>query len=133
MRKQYHLRIIGSDTYIWDVHKLVEASVVLPIQDFPLTDIAEVNENWWYQESGSVPTPKSIAQHIRLVQQADLAYPIILCAKGWLMDGMHRVVKALSENHETIRAVQFQETPPYDFRNVLLDDLPYPDAPPKLS
>ena len=130
MRKQYHLRTIGSDTHIWDVHKLVDASADLPVHDLPLTDIAEINENWWYQESGSVPTPESIARHIRLVQQANLTYPIILCAKGRLMDGMHRVVKALSENHKTIRAVQFQVTPPYDFRNVLLGDLPYPDEQP---
>ena len=127
MRKQYHLRSIGADTHIWDVHKLVRASKSLPVQHIAISAIAEVNENWWYQEPDAVPTPRSIAQHVALIAQADLSYPIILCANGRLMDGMHRVVKALSEDRKTIYAVQFPVTPPHDFENIPLGDLPYPD------
>jgi hypothetical protein len=62
-----------------------------------------------------------------LVQQADLAYPVLLCAEGRLMDGMHRLVKALLEQRECVQAVRFPVTPKPDDINVAADDLPYPD------
>lgn len=127
MRKQYHLRLNGADTHVWDVHKLIRATRDLTPLTVPIDDIAELDENWWYQEPGALPTPRSMAHHMALAQKTDLAYPIILCAKGRLMDGMHRVVKALMENREHVLAVRFPLTPAPDFMNVSLDDLPYPD------
>ncbi|MEP5728308.1 MAG: hypothetical protein ABJL67_02925 [Sulfitobacter sp.] len=126
MRKQYHSRSVGSDTYIWDVDKLVTAAASLEVRRVPVTDVAEINENWWYQDDQMIPTPKAIAAHMRLVLEADLQYPIILCAQGRLMDGMHRVVKSLIQNKPDIRVVRFDVTPPHDFVNVALDSLPYP-------
>ncbi len=93
----------------------------------PLTAIAELDEDWWYEHKGTVPTPRSIAAHLELVRATDLAYPIILCAEGRLMDGMHRVVKALSQGETHILAVRFTMTPEPDYINKSLDDLPYPD------
>ena len=127
MRKQYHSRMVGSDTWVWDVHKLIRAAKDLDIHNVRIDDIAEVDENWWYQEPGAEPTPKSIAHHLQLVEKTDLTYPIILCAEGRLMDGMHRVVKALAEHREHVRAVRFPVTPAPDFKNVSLADLPYFD------
>ncbi len=129
MRKQYHHRKVGADTHVWDVHKLVRAAKEFSVRDVPLKSIAEIDENWWYQEPGAVPSPRSMADHMVLVQETDLAHPIVLCAEGRLMDGMHRVVKALMEKRETISAVRFPVTPPPDFVNVSLDDLPYYDEP----
>ena len=127
LRKQYHRRQVGGDVHIWDVHRLLRAARSLPIQDVPLNQIAELDEDWWYAEPGAVPTPRFIADHVKLVHEVDPAYPILLCAKGRLMDGMHRVVRALSERRDAIRAKRFAITPPPDFVNVSLDDLPYPD------
>lgn len=125
MRKQYHSRQVGNDTHIWDVHRLVRLSKSLPVQSVDLSEIKELDENWWYQEPGSVPTPRSMAQHMILVRQTNLEHPVILCAEGRLMDGMHRVVKALAEGSSTISAVKFETTPEPDHMNVSLDDLPY--------
>ena len=127
MRKQYHLRQVGSHTHVWDVHKLIRAARDLPRLDFPVDDIAELDKNWWYQEPGAVATPRSIAHHMALVGKTDLAHPIVLCSKGRLMDGMHRVVKAVMEGRRHILAVRFAITPAPDFVDVSLDDLPYPD------
>lgn len=129
MRKQYHLRRVGPDTHVWDVHKLVRAARNLPRLDLPLRQIAELDENWWYQEPGAVPTPRSLAHHMALVVETDLSHPVILCAEGRLMDGMHRAVKAEMEKRERILAVRFPVTPEPDFVNVSLDDLPYPNEP----
>jgi hypothetical protein len=40
---------------------------------------------------------------------------------------MHRVVKPVMENREHLQAIRFPATPAPDYRNVSLEDLPYPD------
>ena len=126
MRKQYHSRVVGSDLYVWDVHRLVRKSKALKVLSIPLSEIAEVDENWWYDDPDSPPTPRSIAAHMALVEQTDLDHPILLCADGRLMDGMHRVLKALLEKRERILAVRFPVTPEPDYINASIDELPYP-------
>ncbi|PHQ78565.1 MAG: hypothetical protein COB65_13725 [Thalassobium sp.] len=127
MRTQYHCRQVGSDTLIWDIHRLVRLARGIAPHTIPLSDIAEVYENWWFKDQTMIPTPKAIAAHMALVQACDLAHPLILCSEGRLMDGMHRAVKAVLENRRTVQVVQFSQTPEPDFMNVSLDDLPYRD------
>jgi hypothetical protein len=127
MRKQYHTRSWGNDRLTWDVHRLVRLSQLLPVETIPVSEIAEVDELWWYQGGSDIPTPRSIAEHMQLIDGADLRWPILLCAEGRLMDGMHRVVKALKERREDILAIRFHPTPEPDFVNVDVDALPYPD------
>lgn len=93
----------------------------------PVNGIAEADENWWYSDAENVPTPRSIASHLALSNEVDPLHPIILCAEGRLMDGMHRVVKAIAEGRTHVPAVRFDKTPDPDFVNVPLDDLPYRD------
>lgn len=119
MRKQYHFRQVGDDTYIWDVHRLVKLSQNFKIQQIPVNDIQELNEAYWFPKS--VPTTQQIIEHLQLVNDADLSYPIILCASGRVMDGMHRVAKACISNQSHILAVQFEQTPKPDFINIDAD------------
>ena len=123
MRKQYHFRQAGDDTYIWDVHRLVKLSQNFKIQQIPVNDIQELNEAYWFPKS--VPTTQQIIEHLQLVNDADLSYPIILCASGRVMDGMHRVAKACISNQSDILAVQFEQTPKPDFINIDADLLDY--------
>lgn len=53
-------------------------------------------------------------QHAMQVNEADLSYPIILSKSGAIMDGAHRVCKAILEGERTIRAVRLKEDPPVD-------------------
>jgi hypothetical protein len=55
----------------------------------------------------------------------DLAFPIILSSDGRVMDGMHRVGKALLQNYTEIEAVRFTQDPEPDYIGVQPDDLPY--------
>lgn len=125
MRKQYHFRQVGEDTLIWDVHHLVRLSQNFPIQHIKLNCIQELNEAYWFPNTH--PTTQQIIEHIQLIQEADLSYPIILCADGRVMDGMHRVAKAQLLNQKTIQAVQFEEMPSPDFVNIDEDKLEYED------
>ncbi|EKU57850.1 hypothetical protein ACINWC323_0687 [Acinetobacter sp. WC-323] len=125
MRRQYHFRQVGQDTYIWDVYHLVELTKTFVIKKVTLADIRELNEAYWFPDQ--FPTTQQIIEHFQLVQDADLSYPIILCAEGRLMDGMHRIAKACLLKQEHILAVQFEQTPEPDFINVDEDELVYDD------
>ncbi|MDF1684215.1 MAG: hypothetical protein P1U36_06115 [Legionellaceae bacterium] len=109
----------------WDVDKLIEDSSNLLIKKVVLTDIRELDECFWYDLGGSHPTCRNIVEHAKLIQETDLQYPIILSKDGRVMDGMHRVCKALLKGLKTIKAVQFNNDIPPDFVGINPEQLPY--------
>ncbi len=124
MRRQYHSRIIDGHRLIWDIHRLIQLSKNFPVQQIPLSEIAELDETFWFDET-TKPVCREIALHAKLIAETDLSYPIILSADRRVMDGMHRVCKALIENRATISAVQFQQDPEPDYVDAELDSLSY--------
>jgi hypothetical protein len=62
---------------------------------------------------------------MRLVEATSLEYPIILSSDGRVMDGMHRVVKALVRGFETVEAVRFTTDPEPDHVGREPSELPY--------
>lgn len=123
MRKQYHFRKVAKDTWIWDVDQLIHESANFPVIKILLDDIQELNEFYWFPNQ--FPTTLQLIEHFKLVEDAELSYPIIICPEGRIMDGMHRVAKARMLNLSTIQAVQFKDMPHPDFINVDEDDLNY--------
>ncbi|MFC1679154.1 hypothetical protein ACFL2T_02960 [Elusimicrobiota bacterium] len=90
-----------------------------------LDSIREIDEPFWFGDRNDKATCRAIVEHMRLTKETDLSFPIILSADGRLMDGMHRVAKALLEGRETIEAVKFVQDPKPDYEDVFPDDLPY--------
>ena len=128
MRQQYHSRLVNGERLVWDVNKLVDLIVDLPVKQVSLSDIQELHEEFWYEGDFAVrPTCANVALHAKLIQETDLQYPIVLCPSGRVMDGMHRVCKAHMLGHETIAVVQLEQLPEPDYTNVDLSDLPYDD------
>ena len=127
IRRQYHGRHTDQGYLVWDVRKLLQQAQNLPIIEVPLSEISELDDPYWYQTPDVSPTCRHIADHFKQVSEADLAYPILLCADGGLMDGMHRVVKAYLQNLPSIKAQRLKVTPPPDYIDVDLRDLPYDD------
>lgn len=125
MRKQYHFRPSHGDTLIWDCDRLVRLSRDLPRKFVRLESIRELDEAYWRDKGDPHLTCREIIEHLKLIQEADLSYPIILSADGGIMDGMHRVARAVLEGRDEIEAVQFMRDPEPDYRNVSVDDLPY--------
>ena len=124
MRKQYHFRHSDRGTLAWDVDRLVEQSQNFDVTKVPLSEIRELDEEYWFGFE-SKPTCRAIAEHMMLVEEADLSYPIILDSDGRVFDGMHRVVKALVEGRSEIDAVRFDQNPSPDYVGREPDDLPY--------
>jgi len=56
-------------------------------------------------------TLRQMVMHMRCVHNADLDYPIILDEDGEILDGRHRIMKAMLDGESTIRAVRFDENP----------------------
>lgn len=125
MRKQYHFRNSAKGLLAWDVHRLIELSSGLPVVKVPVSSIGELDETFWYGLEGDRPTCRSVALHARLMGEADLSHPVILCSEGRVMDGMHRVCRAFVLGLETIPAVRFQRDPEPDYIGAGPDDLPY--------
>ena len=86
--------------------------------------IWEVDTDYWF-DGREQPTVRQVIEHTRLIQDVDMTYPIILGPDGRVMDGMHRVAKALLEGQETVHAVRFAVLPEADFRDCRPDELPY--------
>jgi hypothetical protein len=128
MRKQYHSRPSERGRLIWDVDRLILLSKDLPRIQVPLTAIRELDEPFWFSR-GAAPTCRAVMEHARLMEAADLRYPIILSADGRVMDGMHRVAKAAMLGQRTIDAVCFLHDPEPDYIDVDLDALPYDEIP----
>ena len=127
MRTQYHFRRSPRGLCAWNVHRLIERSRDLVPERVPLSAIRELDESFWANERVQQLTCREIVGHTRLILDCDLAFPIILSSDGRVMDGMHRVCKALLKGCADIEAVRFVNDPDPDYVGVHPDDLPYPD------
>ena len=123
MRKQYYFRGSHEGLLAWDVDRLVQLSSHLQRKRIPLTAIRELDEPWAGDDEPA--TWRTVLVHVRLIEEADLSYPIIVSASGAVMDGMHRVAKAVLQGRQEIDAVQFDRDPPPDYVGRGPDDLPY--------
>jgi hypothetical protein len=123
MRKQYYFRQSARGLLAWDVDRLVRLAEELPCRRVPLGRIRELDENWFGDDER--PTWRALVEHVRLIEAADLSYPIILSANGAVMDGMHRVARAVLQDRGDIDARQFDRDPEPDYVGLGPNDLPY--------
>ncbi|MGH8995948.1 MAG: hypothetical protein ACRDYB_07975 [Acidimicrobiales bacterium] len=125
MRKQYHFWPGERGLDAWDVDRLIRLSRDLPVREVPIDSIEEVDTDFWFSQGTATPTVRQVIEHMRLVRDVDVSFPIILGVDGRVMDGMHRVARAILDGRPTIEAVQFDVHPEPDHRNCLPGDLPY--------
>jgi hypothetical protein len=125
MRKQYHFWPSQRGLLAWDVERLIGLSHQLPRKRVALSAIRELDEVYWFDDEDQRPTCRAVLEHIRLIDETDLSFPIILGADGRVMDGMHRVAKALLQGRSEIEAVQFETDPEPDHVGRRPRDLPY--------
>ena len=123
IRPQYHLRRTAEGIDAFDVKRLIDLTRGFDVFEVDPSSIAEIHEDHWYFHNSSQPTPLSIVEHAQLIRDCDLTYPIILDASGRVMDGMHRICKAIMEKRPTIKAVQFKDDPEPCYKNCNPDEL----------
>lgn len=127
MRAQYHFRTSPRGLLAWNVHRLIELSRNFEREWVDLSQIRELDEPFWSGDETRM-TCRQVADHTQLIQDADLAFPVILSNDGRVMDGMHRICKAYLLGKDKIEAVRFRKEPEPDYIGVHPDDLPYEDT-----
>jgi len=129
MRRQYHFRPSERGFRAWDVHRLVTLTNGFPRFQISVKNIRELDEPYWFSGGDHDATCRAVIEHAQAIESADLSFPIILSADGGVMDGMHRVAKAVFRGMKSVEAVQFATDPEPDFIDVYPDELTYDDAP----
>jgi hypothetical protein len=107
------------------VDRLIALSRGLPVERVPIDSISEIDTEYWFDGSAEIPTVRKVAEHARLIAEVDMSYPIILGHDGWVMDGMHRIARALLEGRDEIEAVRFPAPVEPDYRGCLPHELSY--------
>ena len=97
----------------WYVETIWRAAADLPAQDVRVADIREVDEDCWFH--GGPATVRADVEHARSLLDADVSRPVILAADGQVLDGMHRIAKAILDGRETVRAQRLLEDPAPDW------------------
>ena len=88
----------------WSVSRLIELSRGLPVME---VSIDHISVDFIYDRLRL----RELVMHMKAAQEADLNCPIILDEDGSVMDGRHRIMKAILNGHSTIKAVRFDENP----------------------
>lgn len=96
---------------VWMVPNLIEKSKNLPVFDLPIAAIHSGGHVW-----GDDASPYAIAEHVKRAMDVDTSHPVIMCQRGFIMDGWHRVLRALIDGVPTIKAVRFEKTPQFDYK-----------------
>lgn len=104
---QPHEQMCNLGRHHWSVPRLFELARELPVMDIPLNHLSLY---YTYEKL----TLREMVTHMKAVNDADLEKPIILDEDGELMDGRHRLMKAMLTGAETIKAVRFDENPSPD-------------------
>jgi len=90
---------------IYKVTDLIKVAEKYDTFDLPLMGI-DLGVHPW----GEIDI-KDFAYHMKRINEADMQYPIILDDTGYICDGWHRLVKAIMNNQNTIKAIRLTVMP----------------------
>jgi hypothetical protein len=75
-----------------------------------------------------MPTCRAVIEHCKRIMDADMSYPVIVGPNGDILDGVHRIAKAMLGGATSVRAVRIRALPAPD--EVIAPDDPRYEAPP---
>jgi len=91
-------------THCWSVARLAQLSIGFEVMEIPLAHMEMYST---YEKM----TLRQMCGHITSVNNADMSKPIILDEDGCIMDGRHRLMRAIINGDDTIKAVRFAVNP----------------------
>lgn len=96
----------------WTMEQLWQMAACLPVKRVRVRDVADLDEVRWFSEAHKkLPTCRAVAEHARDIFAVEFTHPIILNPRGEVVDGMHRLCKALLLGIEELDAVQLPTMP----------------------
>ena len=105
--------MIDGKRHAWDVPRLWELAAELQPFDFEVASFKDFDEDFCFCDRHK-PTLRKILEHQKRIAEADLSHPIILNKNGAIMDGLHRLCRAMHEGRTHIKAVRFAVNPEPD-------------------
>jgi hypothetical protein len=97
----------------WHIETVWQAARELPVEEVSIETIREIDEDCWFD--GRPATVRAVVEHARRIDEADLATPVVLAADGQVLDGMHRIAKAVLRGRETVPARRLVTDPDPDW------------------
>ena len=100
------------NTYSVDMMMAYVNTHKLPIQRISIEEnLWQIEQPVWGDYSPSDvlrnPDKKKYTENIQRIRNADLSYPIFLTPKEQIIDGYHRILKAIQQEEKTIKAYVF--------------------------
>jgi hypothetical protein len=89
---------------VWSIPRLAQLAQDLPTITVPL-DALNLNCTEY------VYNMREMVMHVKQITRANMDYPIILDEDGEIMDGRHRIMHALYNEHTEIKAKRFDINP----------------------
>jgi len=86
VRRQYHFWVGEHGLDAWDVEGLIRLSSGFPVEHVSLDAIAEIDSVYWFNDDREPATVRRVVDYVRLIQEVDLAWPIILGPDGRVME-----------------------------------------------
>lgn len=117
-----HRRFYSDGRGIWYIDRLWPLAAGLAAFDVPIDQVRELDEVTWFSDAwGRLPTCRAVIEHCQRILAADMSHPVILAPEGpphngCILDGIHRIAKAMIDGRTTIRAVRLRAMPPPDDR-----------------
>ena len=94
----------------WNVARLVRLAHTLPVVDVALHKPGAIDINYWFE--ARQPTVRNVAQHVRhATHDEDSAVPVIPGPDNRVMDGLHRIARAVLDDPTRVRAVPPERLP----------------------
>ena len=110
---QTHSIVRDGKKHTWNVESLWKHAANLEPFEYRIDSISLLDEDCWFGDRHE-PTIRRVLEHSKKIQDANLAYPIILSEDDVVMDGLHRICKVLLDGKATIWAVKFETNPAPD-------------------
>ena len=101
---------IDGEGNVWKAESLIKAAESLPIFQYDITKIDLDTIIRW-----KLVNLRDYLNHFQRICQVDISKPIILRSDGYIMNGWHRVIKALHDGMNELPAKQFKIDPVPDF------------------
>lgn len=98
-----------SDGRAWSAARLYKLFENEPVYDVPLRTFPL----WTWQWEDELTLMKFL-RHAKRVKDADLKYPILISPDGCIIDGVHRLCKAILEEKDTIKVIYIPKMPEPD-------------------
>jgi hypothetical protein len=99
----------------WHIATVWDAAKNLPVEQVRVDTIGEIDEDCWFGGDGRPATVRAVVEHARAMREANVALPIILASDGQVLDGMHRIARALLDGRPTVPAKRLAVDPEPDW------------------